>query len=73
MYFCIHLRSIFIAIFGIITILLSFPMSDIINQYIFQNTYYSSLHALAIFIVIGIVADDIFVFSDGWHQSRQNP
>ena len=60
------------AFFGILTILSSFPVGDIINMGIFKNTYYSSFHALAIFIVIGIAADNIFVFIDGWHQSRQN-
>ena len=36
---------------------------------IFGNTYYSTLHSLAIFILLGIAADDIFVFVDGWRQS----
>jgi hypothetical protein len=33
---------------------------------IFRNTFYTTLHTLAIFIVLGIAADDIFVFIDGW-------
>jgi protein dispatched 1 len=28
---------------------------------------------LAIFIILGIAADDIFVFVDGWKQSLSNP
>ena len=31
--------------------------------------YYSNLHSLSIFIILGIVADDVFVFVDGWRQS----
>jgi len=72
LYFCFHLRSFFLATTGVITILFSFPATDIINFYIVRNTYYSSLHALAIFIVLGVAADDIFVFVDGWHQSINN-
>lgn len=31
--------------------------------------YYSNLHMLVIFIVLGIAADDIFVMMDAWRQS----
>jgi len=57
---------------GVIIILFAFPTADIINFYVIRNTYYSSLHALAVFIILGIAADDIFVFADGWHQSLSN-
>ena len=30
------------------------------------------MHALSVFIVLGIAADDIFVFVDGWRQSAAN-
>jgi predicted RND superfamily exporter protein len=32
-------------------------------------TYFSVLHALLIFIVLGIAADDVFVLIDAWKQS----
>ena len=51
-------------------ILLSFPVTAFINEAIIRNTYYSSLHTLVIFIVLGIAADDIFVFVDAWRQSE---
>jgi protein dispatched 1 len=72
-YLCFHLRSVFLAINSIFLILFCFPVTALINMGIFQNTYYSTLHSLAIFIVLGIAADDIFVFIDGWRQSATNP
>lgn len=33
-------------------------------------TYFSSLQVIAIYIVLGIAADDIFVFYDAWRQSK---
>lgn len=36
---------------------------------IFRVTYYSSLHSMVVFIVLGIAADNIFVFIDAWRQS----
>lgn len=54
-------------------ILASFPISLVIYTYITQVTFYSSLHNLAVFIVLGIAADDIFVVVDAWTQSETLP
>lgn len=54
-------------------ILLSFGFTAIINQGIIRNHFYSNLHSLVIFIVLGIAADDIFVFIDAWRQSANIP
>jgi len=78
-YFIVHLRSVFLATMGIFMIISSFPVTAVINAGIFRNTYYSALHSVLIFIVLGIGADDIFVFVDGWRHSatieeiRDNP
>ena len=69
-YFATHLQSLFLAVMGIITILLSFGLTAIVNEGIIRNTYYSNLHTLCIFIVLGIAADDLFVFVDAWRQSK---
>ena len=61
-----HLRSLFLAIIGMVLILFSFSMTQIICEGLFQITYFGNLHAMVIFIVLGIAADDIFVFIDGW-------
>ena len=68
-YFIYHLESVTLASVGIVLILFSFPFTAIIAQGIFRSTYYGTLHTLVIFIVLGIAADDIFVFVDAWRQS----
>ena len=66
LYFIFHLRSLFLATMAIIVILCSFPMAAIINMGIFRNTFYQNVHAILVFIILGIGADGIFVFIDGW-------
>lgn len=68
-YLWYHLKSLFLATVGIWLILLSFPMTVCITEGILKVTYFSNLHTLVIFIVLGIAADDIFVFIDAWRQS----
>lgn len=50
-------------------ILMSFPLSATIYGLFGQVSYFSTLHNLVIFIVLGIAADDIFVVYDAWKQS----
>jgi predicted RND superfamily exporter protein len=67
-YFCFHLRSGFLAFVGITIVLFSFPLTVVIAKAI-TIKYFTTLHMLMIFIVLGIAADDIFVFYDAWRQS----
>jgi len=69
-YLSFHLKSCFLASVGITLILCSFPFTVVITEGIFQVTYFSSLQVIAIYIVLGIAADDIFVFYDAWRQSK---
>jgi len=55
------------------SIILSFPVSYAIYTGIFQITMNTTLNQLTIFIVLGIAADDIFVFCDAWRQSEFLP
>jgi len=66
-FICFHTKSFFIGGLGILVILSSFPISLVLYRYIFQVTFYNTLHNLAIFIVLGIAADDIFVLIDAWN------
>ena len=70
LYFVFHLESWFLALYGMLLIGFSFSFSAIIYQGIFRISYMSNLHYLVIFIVLGIAADDIFVFIDAWRQSK---
>ena len=54
-------------------ILLSFPVSYVIYTGVFQVTMNTSLNQITIFIVLGIAADDVFVFCDAWRQSEFLP
>ena len=38
---------------------------------IFGITYFTQLHGCAIFLALGIGADDVFVFTDAWKQNKQ--
>ena len=65
-YFVKHLKSKFLASIGVSIIFLSFPLSAVIVQGFGQVSYFGGLQVIAIFLVIGIAADDIFVFVDAW-------
>jgi protein dispatched 1 len=72
-YLWYHLGSFFLANIGISIIVFSFPFTAVIVNGILGVTYFGFLHVLIIFIVLGIAADDIFVFIDGWRQSAHIP
>lgn len=72
-YMSFHLSSFFLSAVALLTIVCSMPLSMVLYWYIFQIDYYSSLHVLVLFIVIGIGADDVFVFVDAWKQSAAYP
>jgi len=69
-FFIFHLKSLFLAFTGIMLIIFSFPLTVMITEGILGCTFFSNLHSLAVFIVLGIAADDIFVFTDAWGQSK---
>lgn len=70
-YIWFHLESFFMAVTSMVLILLSFPVSYFIYSGIFQVSMNTTLNQMTIFIVLGIAADDIFVFCDAWRQSGQ--
>ena len=51
---------------GTLMIIFSFAVTGMIYEGIFRITYMSDLHNIVVFIVLGIAADDIFVFIDAW-------
>lgn len=69
LYISIHLKSVFLGSFAMLNIMFSFPLTFIVYRYVLQITFFSSLHILAIFLVLGIAADDVFIFMDAWHQT----
>lgn len=71
-YFIYHLKSVVMAMAASFLIAAAFPLNALINQSILGNTYYISLHSIAIFIMLGIAADDVFVLVDGFRQTEYN-
>ena len=61
----------FLAMIGVSIIFLSFPFTGFIVSGIFRVSYFGYLQLIAIFLVCGIAADDIFVFIDAWRQSKE--
>jgi len=72
-YICIHSTSFALGCFAICQILLSVPLALFFYVIIFQIPYFAQVHNLAIFIILGVGADDIFVFMDAWRQSGTMP
>ena len=50
-------------------IILSLPVAFFVYNVIFGINYFMQMHVLAIFLVLGIGADDMFVFTDAFKQS----
>lgn len=69
LYMAFHLGSIFLATTSVINIVMSIPISLIIYNYVFFISFFSSTHLSAFVIIIGIGADDIFVFHDFWQTT----
>lgn len=51
--------------------LLAFPLAYFIYYFVFRISYYSTIHMLTIFIILGVAADDFFVFNDAWRQTAK--
>ena len=66
----VHTRSIFMTTVGILAIALSIPVGVFIYKIIFNNPYFNNIHIVAVFLILGIGADDFFVFVDAWNQSK---
>lgn len=68
-YVAFHLQSLFLASIAMVGIALSYPVTIFINRFILQITVFNFINYIAIFVILGIAADDVFVFTDGWKQS----
>lgn len=66
LYLNFHTQSCMISCLGMGIIVLSFPFTAIITNGILQIKYFGVLQVMIIYIVLGIAADDIFVFWDAY-------
>ncbi|KAJ8303403.1 hypothetical protein KUTeg_019799 [Tegillarca granosa] len=62
----IHTRSCWITFWAVLSILISFVGTNFIYRVVLDFQYFGYFHILAIFIILGIGADDLFVFYDVW-------
>jgi len=63
------LGSLYLAFYGISEIVMSIPTALFIYRCIFQFKSFAGLNSMALFIILAIGADDIFVMYDAWIQS----
>ena len=70
-YLISQLRSGFISFMGFFEIVISVPMSFGLFA-LFGSEYVSFLQFMGLFIIMGIGADDIFVFMDAYDQGKAN-
>ena len=54
-------------------VLVSVPVSVVIYNCLLGIEYISMLHIFVIIMIIGIGADDLFVFHDFWENARKVP
>ena len=62
--------SVWITAWAIFSILSSFNIANLLYRIVLDYRYFGVFHVLSIFIILGIGADDIFVFTDTWKQSQ---
>lgn len=68
-YLLFHTGSTFIAVTSLLMILMSLPLGLVVYKGILGIGFFQSLHNLAIFVMLGVGADNVFVFVDAWNQA----
>jgi len=71
-YIIYHTGSSFLGCLGMAQIVLTLPSALFFYRIVFRIPFFNQLHILAIYLVLGIGADDIFVFVDAWKQSKEH-
>lgn len=65
-YVTLHLKSIFLSTISMINIAISIPMGLVIYKIFLRIPFFCLLHILVVLIVLGIGADNTFLFNDTW-------
>lgn len=64
-----HMSSLYFSVLSMVNIMLSVPVSLVINRFLFNVRYFSNLHLSVIIILVGVGSDDVFVFHDCWKSN----
>ena len=67
-----HTKSLWISTFAVMSIGTSFLAANMIYRIVLDFRYFGLFHIIAIFIILGIGADDLFVFLDTWKNTAFN-
>ncbi|XP_052106368.1 protein dispatched homolog 1-like [Mytilus californianus] len=70
MFMWFQTKSFWITFFGILSIFTSFLLTNLIYRFVLQYRYFGFFHIISVFIILGIGADDIFIFYDTWILSK---
>ncbi|WAR18662.1 DISP1-like protein [Mya arenaria] len=65
----VHTRSLWVSGFAILSIVTSFVGANLVYRVVLGFKYIGFFHILTLFIILGIGADDIFVFYDVWRNT----
>ena len=71
MYLYLHTGSVFISLAGILEIIISFPAAYAFYAFVLKLETISVLQFLAVFIILGIGVDDVFVFYDAFEDASR--
>ena len=67
-----HTKSLWISSFAVLSIGSSFLAANMIYRIVLDFRYFGLFHIIAMFIILGIGADDLFVFLDVWKNTAFN-
>ena len=67
---CVHTGSVTIGTVSMLQIIFSLPLALFFYRVVLQIRYIQIMQQLVIFVMLGIGADDVFVYTDAWNQSK---
>ena len=68
-YMTFHMKSFFLASLSLLNVVMTLPVGLVLYRFVFGVTYFSSIHITILIVIVGIGADDVFVFHDLWELS----
>lgn len=72
-YISLHTFSLFLGCLSMLQIFSSLPLAFFFYRAVGGISYFTQLHILTVFLVLGVGADDVFVYVDAWKQARLRP
>jgi protein dispatched 1 len=68
----VQLGSVFLTFTGMFSVVISFVLA-LPTWKLMGNGTFTFMQAMVVYIILGIGADNVFVFADAWKQSRAQP